>query len=173
MTNNEMRVIPKKNYVILGIVIIVTFLLLYYLYMWYDAYKETKLNVKILDNYLEVINYNELDNYLVENPESIIYFSVLENEKIREFEKKFKKVLKNNEISSKVLYMDLTEELKNKKTSEELINKYSINKDNVPIILYFYNEKISSRYSVRENNYDIDAMKNVINLMSKGKENNG
>ena len=173
MTNNEMRVIPKKNYVILGIVIIVTFLLVYYLYMWYDAYKETKLNVKILDNYLEVINYNELDNYLVENPEAIIYFSVLENEKIREFEKKFKKVLKNNEISSKVLYMDLTEELKNKKTSEELLNKYSISKDNVPIILYFYNEKISSRYSVRENNYDIDAMKNVINLMSKGKENNG
>ena len=69
--------------------------------------------------------------------------------------------------------MDLTEELKNKKTSEELLNKYSISKDNVPIILYFYNEKISSRYSVRENNYDIDAMKNVINLMSKGKENNG
>ena len=73
MNKDNLRVIPIKNYLILGIVIIVTLLLLYYFYMWIDAYNETKLNKPILDKYLEVINYNELDDYLIENQDTIIY----------------------------------------------------------------------------------------------------
>ena len=50
--------------------------------MWVDVYKESKINIPILDKYMTVINYNELDNYIVENPDTIIYVSVLEDEKI-------------------------------------------------------------------------------------------
>ena len=32
---------------------------------------------------MTVINYNELDNYLVENPNTIVYVSVLEDETMR------------------------------------------------------------------------------------------
>ena len=58
--------------------------------MWVDVYKESKINIPIMDRYMSVINYNELDNYIVENPDTIVYVSVLENEKIREFEKQLK-----------------------------------------------------------------------------------
>ena len=94
MKKVELRVVPKKNYLILGIILIVSFLLVYYLYMWVDVYNESKLNKPILDKYMEVINYNELDNYLVESPNAIIYVSVLENTEIRDFERKFKSILK-------------------------------------------------------------------------------
>ena len=93
MKKDELRVIPIKNYIILGIVLLVSFLILYYLYLWHESYNESKLNVPILDKYMDVINYNELSDYLVENPDSIIYVSVLENSDIRSFEKKLKSVL--------------------------------------------------------------------------------
>ena len=83
----ELRKVPVKNYIILGIVITVTMLVLYYFYMWVDVYKESKINIPIMDKYMTVINYNELDNYLVENPNTILYVSVLDNEEIRTFEK--------------------------------------------------------------------------------------
>ena len=173
MNNHELRVIPKKNYLILGAVIVVTFLFIYYLYMWYDAYKEKKINMRILDNYLEVINYNELDNYLVESPEAIIYVSVLENEEIREFEKKFKKLLKSNVLDVKILYMDLTKEFKDNKIKSQLEEKYQITNKNIPLILVFSDQTVSNSYSIRENNYDVDLMKDFIEVYGKGNEANG
>lgn len=97
MKNDELRKIPTKNYIILGMVILVTLFILYYFYMWVDVYKESKINIPIMDKYMTVINYNELDNYVVENPNTIVYVSVLEDDKIREFEKQFKNKYRNNE----------------------------------------------------------------------------
>ena len=103
MSKSELRKIPMKNYIILGVVILVTMLILYYFYMWVDVYKESKINIPIMDKYMNVINYNELDNYIVENPDTIVYVSVLEDENIREFEKKFKIKYKNNQINNELL----------------------------------------------------------------------
>lgn len=166
MKKEELRVVPKKNYVILGIILIVSFLLVYYLYMWFDAYNESKLNRPILDKYMEVINYNELDNYLVESPDAIIYVSVLENTEIRDFEKQFKNVLKKNQLQKEVLYMDITEELKNNKIKNEMANKYAINDlsiVNVPVVLVIDNGVLHAIYGIKDNNYDIDALKMFIN----------
>ena len=154
MSNKEIRKVPKKNYVILAIVFIVTILLVYYLYMWYDAYRENKLNKAILDKYMLVINYNELDNYLIENPDTIVYVSVLENQEVREFEKKLKSKLKNKLIEQNVLYMDITDYLDNEEIMNEMNKKYSINE--VPLLLVIDNGILKSIYNVSEKGYDID-----------------
>ena len=114
MNNKMIREIPVKNYIILGVVIFVTMLILYYFYMWVDVYKESKINIPIMDKYMMVINYNELDNYLVENPNTIVYVSVLEDERIRDFEKKLKVKYKNDEIDNDILYLNITDEIVNK-----------------------------------------------------------
>ena len=41
MKKDELRKVPVKNYVILGVVIVVTMLILYYFYLWVDVYKES------------------------------------------------------------------------------------------------------------------------------------
>ena len=159
MKREAFRKIPVKNYIILGVVMVVTLLILYYFYCWVDVYKESKINIPILDKYMTVINYNELDNYIVENPNTIVYVSVLEDEKIREFEKKIKNKYKNNEIENEVLYMNITDDIENSDTKDEMISKYMINSLNmtdVPSVLVFNSGKLSSVYSVSENNYDID-----------------
>ena len=164
--NKEKRVIPFKNYIILLVIIVVSLLLVRYFYMWFDAYNDTKLNMPILDKYMEVINYNELDNYLIENPNTIIYVSVLENSEIRDFEKKLKDVFKNGGIEKEVLYLDITNDVKNKKTKKEMKKKYSINSTSildVPVILVIDNGELKSINTISSVNYDVDRIKALIN----------
>ena len=58
--------------------------------------KKSQENMEIIKD-----NYNELSDYVVENPNTIVYVSVLENEEIREFEKKFKNFI-NKKTKNKV-----------------------------------------------------------------------
>ena len=163
MKREKFRKIPVKNYIILGIVILFTLLILYYFYCWVDVYKESKINIPILDKYMTVINYNELDNYIVENPDTIVYVSVLEDEKIRGFEKKLKNKYKGKEIDNEILYMNITDGIKNKDIKDDMIGKYSINGLDVPSVLVFSDGKLNSIYSISDNDYDIDRFLEYIN----------
>ena len=166
MGNNTLRKIPVKNYIILGVVMIVTILLLYYFYMWVDVYKESKINIPIMDKYMRVINYNEFSDYLIENPDSIVYVSVLEDEKIREFEKKFKNKYRENEIKNEILYMNVTDDISDKKIKNEMSLKYfvnSLNMTDVPCVLVFSDGILTSIYSVSDNDYDINRFVMYLN----------
>ena len=128
--------IPFKNYIILAVILIFTILLVVYLFNWQSIYQKNKLQESILDKYLMVINYNELDDYLVENKEAIVYVSVLNDEKIRMFENKFKNLIIKNDLNNKVLYLNLTNE------SVEINKKYLSNLSEVPTLIIFDEGKV-------------------------------
>ena len=90
--------IPLKNYILLSIVLILTIVVVIYFFLWKNTYEKSKLQTPILDDYLLVINYNELNNYLVENKDAIIYVSKLNDESIRLFENKFKNIINKNKF---------------------------------------------------------------------------
>ena len=143
--------ISFKNYIILAVILIFTILLVVYLFNWQSIYQKNKLQEPILDKYLMVINYNELDDYLVENKEAIVYVSVLNDEKIRMFENKFKNLIIKNDLNNKVLYLNLTNE------SVEINKKYLSNLSEVPTLIIFDEGKVVESYSIKDNNYDIKA----------------
>ena len=103
-----------------------------------------------------VINYNELDDYLVENKEAIVYVSVLNDEKIRMFENKFKNLIIKNDLNNKVLYLNLTNE------SVEINKKYLSNLSEVPTLIIFDEGKVVESYSIKDNNYDIKAFEKFL-----------
>ncbi len=165
MKKNNGREIPLKNYIILGLVILLTLGLVYYFYLWYITYEESKLNETIMDRYLEVINYNELNDYIVENRNAMIYTSVLEDNNIRKFEIKFKNIVVKNALKDKILYMDMTDIFKDKIKYTELRNSYQINNyniTNVPCILVFKDAKLVDIYSIKDNDYNTDDVLNYI-----------
>ena len=165
MKKNNGREIPLKNYIILGLVVLLTLGLVYYFYLWYITYEESKLNETIMDRYLEVINYNELNDYIVENRNAMIYTSVLEDNNIRKFEIKFKNIVVKNALKDKILYMDMTDIFKDKIKYTELRNSYQINNyniTNVPCILVFKVAKLVDIYSIKDNNYNTDNVLNYI-----------
>lgn len=164
--NKDLRKVKGKNYVILGAIILVTLLILYYFYMWVDVYKESKINIPIMDKYMEVINYNELDNYIIENPNAVIYVSVLEDEKIRTFEKEFKNKYKSNSVNDGLLYMNITDLINDKSSHNDMVDSYSLNSlniTNVPCVLTFNNGELKSIYSVEENDFNVDRFIMYVN----------
>lgn len=167
----ELRVIPKNNYIILGIVILVSLLIIYYFYMWVSAYKDVNENVSVLDNYMNVINYNELDNYIVENPDSIIYVSVVDDIEINKFDKKLANSIKNNDFNKDVLYMNITETIKDDSIKKEMIEKYSLKYadiTDVPNIVVFEDGKLISIYNIKDNGYSVSKAVEFVNNIKFG-----
>ena len=66
--------IPTKNYICLTLIIICTIAITYYLYLWLVAYKELDTQ-SILEQHLQVINYNDINNYVIENNDSFLYIT--------------------------------------------------------------------------------------------------
>ena len=126
---DKLREVPIKNYVYLFLILLGSMLLLYYIYIWYETYNENKLNTSIMNDYLTVINYNELDNYIIENKDAIIYVSVLGSEVINRFER------------------NLTNENKDVATKELQIN------ENFPYLVVYTNGQITDTYNIAETNY--------------------
>ena len=131
------RVIPKKNYIYLGLIFILSLMVIFYFNMWYKSYKDSLLKESIIDNYLNVINYNEIDDYIMENKDSLIYVSVLGDEDINKFEVKFVNAITENSLRDIMLYMDVTD------IDKDIINsKFGVDYD-YPYIVVYTNGKIT------------------------------
>lgn len=154
--------IPLKNYILLSIVLILTIVVVTYFFMWENTYEKSRLQTPILDDYLLVINYNELNNYLVENKDVIIYVSELNNENIRLFENKFKNIINKNNLNNKILYLDLTKELKENDIVREINQKYGKEMTEVPSIIIIKDGKISSSYNIKENSYNVKLLEKYL-----------
>ncbi|MBQ6495209.1 MAG: hypothetical protein IJI49_04330 [Bacilli bacterium] len=158
MINKEKeRIIPPKNYLYLTLIIILTILLLLYILKWNKTYNDSKLYTGILNEYLQVINYNELNDYIIENKDAVIYVSILGNEKIRDFEKKFKNTITNNNLRNKILYLDITNE-----DQRKVKEKLKIEND-LPYLVVFTNGKITDTYSIPKVKYDPKKIMKYLN----------
>lgn len=161
MNKNNKREVPIKNYIKLGIILLISILALFYLYLWYRTYEENRLNTPIMDNYLSIINYNELNDYLTENKNATIYLSKLNDNDIRSFEKEFKLIIQDNALKNKILYLDLTNEL-DQNNEITITNNYTINENNLPMIVIIENSQVKKTYNIKENNYDENKLETFL-----------
>lgn len=102
-----MKKIPKKNYLILSFVLILTIALVFYIRGWYNTSKIYYSQNSMVKDVASEINENEIFNYTLENQKFILYVSSGSNADIKSFEKSLKKVIKSLDISSDVLYLNL------------------------------------------------------------------
>ena len=144
---DKLREVPFKNYLYLFLILLGSILLLIYIYTWYETYNENKLHTSIMNDYLTVINYNELDNYIIENKDAIIYVSILGDTDINRFEEKFKNDIVKNNLKNKILYLDLTNENREVATKELKIEQ------DFPYLVVYTNGQITDTYNIAETNY--------------------
>ena len=157
LKKDKTKKIPVKNYIYLSIIVIASIFIIFYLYRWYDTYRESKLNISIMNNYLSVINYNEQDDYIIENKNAIIYVSKLGDEKINKFEKSFKNMVVENDLRNSMLYLDVTND-----NFDIVKEKLQIN-TSLPCIIVYTNGKITDVYSITNNNYDMKKLNKYLN----------
>lgn len=155
------REIAFKNYIILALVLIITIIGVIYIFMWYSSKEKSKLELPILDDYIMPINYNELNDYIVENKDAVIYTSVLNDVNIRLFENKFKNVIVKNNLNSSILYLDLTNEIKDNNVLLKMEKKYGTKVD-IPSVMVFRDGVLTDVYNIKKDNYNIKKLEKYL-----------
>lgn len=140
------KVIPVKNYVKLALIFIVTLIVVFYANTWYKTYKIDRLNTPYIKDKINAINYEELNTYLVENPNLIIYIGKSDDQNCYDFEKDLYKVLKKNNLIEESIFLDLSSNY-NDTILKEIQKKYydnnlTIEMSNVPVLLIMQDGKI-------------------------------
>jgi hypothetical protein len=149
LKNDNGRKIPFKNYLYLGLIVIFSLMVIYYGYLWYYSYKTSLLQISALDGSLNVINFNELDDYIMENKDALVYVSVLGDEDINDFELKFVNTISEYSLRDVMLYMDVSDY--DKSTIDSKFNSDG----NYPYIVVYTNGKVTNTYSISDNGYSV------------------
>jgi len=147
--SKENKKIETKNYIILGIIVIVTVLVVFYMRNIYIMSKVYYSDNAVMLDVVKEVKQEELPNYLIENPKFILYVSSSQNKDIRGFEKTLKSTVTKAEIEDSILYLDsdnsnipkLKEELQ-KNASKKVQD--NINKNSVVTIYIIENGKVTN-----------------------------
>ena len=159
----EVRKIPKKNYVFVCLILLVTIIFLGYFTFWYKSNQEYYKNNSVMSGYLSEIQENgvidNLTNYVLDNPNTLLYVSFGNDSSVKGFEDEFKRLIVTKNISSNFIYIDLNyvtdknfvSNIKNSFFSEELKNK-NLKLEKQSILFVFEGGKIVDvLYSNRQN----------------------
>ena len=127
-----MKKILPKNYIILVVLLVVTVFLTLFLSSIYTS--KNKL-VSSFYEYANEITPTDIEGYIIENPDAIIYISDKYDLTHETFETKFQKKIESLNLKEKLVYIDkeeITDEFLNK-----INNNYGLNVeiDNTPIII--------------------------------------
>lgn len=151
--SKETRKIPNKNYILVGVISVVTIIFLSYFTFWYKSNKEYYNNNSVMSGYLAEIQedgiIDNLTNYVLDNPNTLLYVSFGNDVSIKDFENEFKYLISKHNISSDFIYIDLNlvsdknfiSNIQNNFLSEDLKNK-NIKLDKQSNIFVFENGKI-------------------------------
>lgn len=105
---NEERIIKPKNYIIVFSLFVLTVFLVLLLRHWYNAYKDYQLTIPILKDKITEVTVEELDTFLAENLEPIVYIEVSEEENSREIAQNLIEVIKKRNLTERAVYVNLS-----------------------------------------------------------------
>ncbi len=149
-----MKRIPLKNYFILGIILVSSIFIVLYIN---KLYLSTKNNDNILNGFIKEIKTQEVDNYIIENPNFIIYLGYKNNDN-KSFEKKFKKLVTKYDLQKDIVFIDISQF--NDETFNKFCKKYAdklLKKDSSLIIVD--NQKVIDVLDITKGNNDIELVK--------------
>ncbi len=142
-----MREIPKKNYfIMLAIIlsIIATTILLA------NIYNNKLKTTSVMYNYLSEIKIKDIDTYILEKPNTIIYISDKNNISNDKIEKKLKDNIIKHSLKDYFVFLNLNGE--NINYIDKLNKKYNGNiKKQIPSLIVFEEGKIVNIYYNLEN----------------------
>jgi hypothetical protein len=161
------RIVPSNNYIIFGLVAIISFISAFYLANWYKDIRYEIENTPIINTIVPEVLIEEFDNYVVENSSFVLYLASSSDTSIRSFEKSFKKLIINNDIYRQIVYLDASK-VANNDFYDHLKDKYltglltkqdmSIN----PNVIVFKDRKIVDILYSKSTNINIDIVKQYL-----------
>ncbi len=157
-----------RNYIIIAVVCIFTIVFAFYLRNCYKDYEAYHLTIPVIRNTLTEMNSSELDHYVQENYNVIVYIGIPTDQECRSFEKELATLVKKYELKDYLIYLNLENQEKAKSTIKEINLKYASNQlKYYPAILIFEEGSVSkilqgsavSPLSIKEVEGYFDSMK--------------
>lgn len=166
----DKRVVPVKNYYILAIITIITIGLVFYLANWYRISQDNKPGETVLSGTVSEVKASELSNYLLDNPNKVVYFASSKDETNDDFEKELKKYLLKEEISDEFIYLD-TSEVEDASFYNDFVDKYydkelknkNIALDYFPNMILVKEGKVKDVLIKYDTDIEIDDVKDFLN----------
>ena len=136
--------VPNKNYIIVVTVFMACFVLIILGASWYKGYKDYEFNKPLIAETITEINTKEIDNYLTENTDTLIYIGDPGDKNSKKIEKKLKDFINENNLKDKMVYINLSKVGNVDTFLSDLNQKYSINKNitKYPAVIIIKNGKI-------------------------------
>lgn len=142
--------INKSNYIklvlLIAVTIAITFLFVYF-------YNEIK-NKNLMANYLDQITVEDIDQYILEHPDTILYIKY-KDQNLSLFESDLKRKVEKNNLSDDIVYVlygsnDIS-------AINKILRKYNFNKDisDNSLILVMIDKKIQT-YKIISKNEKMD-----------------
>lgn len=163
----------KKNYLILSLIYIISFLLVFYLVLLYNKSNDYLFKQSSIDNYIKNINgnnydliYSNLNNFIVENDTFILYVNFFNN-KFYQYEEELYNMISDNNLFNEFICLKLDNN-DNSNIINLLVSDFSddvktLNEEKIPFFIFFDNGKIKS--IIYNNDLNIDYLEEQFNLM--------
>ncbi len=104
----EKKQIPVKNYIILAIIIVSTVFITFHLAKKYNIEKDYYKEGSPLYKVLYELKIEELDNYLLENPNTVIYIVDGNYEETLVIDRVIKKIVLEKDLTNEIIVIDAT-----------------------------------------------------------------
>lgn len=152
----EQKEISIKNYIVLGVIVVITLLACVYLFSWFKQYNDSKINTPIITSTLREVAYDNLDTVLQERDVLIMYMCTTDESVCRSFEKKFVNYVKENNLTEDIIYLNLGYNKDENNLLDTVYSKYKSDSlvkrvYEYPTLLIFNDGKIVDVLSSNEN----------------------
>ena len=151
-TNNKEKS-KLKNYLILLLLFVVSMGFVLYLRELYKVNEAEQKKIPVIDGLVYEIYNDDLEHYILDNPTMVIYMCTANGNSCRLFERDFKKLLKKNDYSDRLVYLNLTN-IDQEKFVKEFNNKYNYKiklTTNYPAFILFEDGKVKKILQGKEN----------------------
>lgn len=148
-----MKKIKPKNYVLLAVLMVLTVGVVLYSANWYKTLRTLKSKESVMKKVISEIKVEDLESYVIENPNIVLYVTSGSNKDIKSFENSFKSFIQKKDLTKEVVFIDcddvnnedlqntlsnlLVDDLKNKNVDVSIVpNLYIIRESSVIDLLY-------------------------------------
>lgn len=148
-----MRKIPLKNYIILFFICIITIALTIYLRNLYLNKKQYENNSNSRMGFLQTIKEEELNTFITENRDFVLYISNADDNRLKDYEISLKEKIIVNDYTKEMVYLN-TESIDNEVFNQYTDNKFEI--ESIPAILVINDGKIVSVMYPEKTDYSVE-----------------
>ena len=142
-----------NNYLLLLLLFAACVVVVLYVCKIYTVNKEEQLKVPIIRGYISEIYSEDLEHYVMDNPTTVLYLCVANDDSCRTFERSFKKFLRRKDYSNQIVYLNLTD-VDQEQFVQEFNKKYHYKIElttNYPAFVLFEDGEVKSILQGNEN----------------------